>query len=143
MSQEEIKELEAHTLEIYMKELECMVSMSELYRTNYSVWSRMVHNRLRYPSIYPTDEKIDWALIYQYEAVMDTPQHMLDLFISVERDDYGVSLFPIFTPEGERRWDMDTEGYMRVYGVDRPTALKIKSLYRKQVILEPEWVKVG
>jgi len=139
MSQEEIKELEAQTLKQYLKELETRVSMPELYRTNYSVWSRMVHNRLRYPSIYPTDEKIDWALIHQYEAVMDTPQHMLDLFVSVERDDWGVASFPI----GERRWDMDTEGYMRVYGVDRPTALKIKSLYRKQVYLEPEWVKVG
>jgi hypothetical protein len=138
MSQDEIKELEAHTLEIYMKELEGMVSMPELYKSNYPVWDKMVHNRLRHP----TDEKIDWALIYQYEAVMDTPQHMLDLFVSVERDDWGVASFPIFTPEGERRWDMDTEGYMRVYGVDRPTALKIKSLYRKQVYLEPEWAKL-
>jgi len=134
MNQDEIKELEAQTLKQYLKELETLVSMPELYKSNYPLWDKMVHNRLRHP----TDEKIDWALIYQYEAVMDTPQHMLDLFVSVERDDWGVSSFPI----GEIRWDMDTEGYMRVYGVDRPMALKIKSLYRKQVFIELEWVKV-
>jgi hypothetical protein len=130
MGEDQIQELEANTLELYLKELETMVSMPELYKSNYPVWDKMVHNRLRHP----TDEKIDWALIYQYEAVMDTPQHMLDLFISVENDDW----FPV----GEIRRDMDTEGYMRVYGVDRIMALKIKSLYRKQVFIELEWVKL-
>jgi hypothetical protein len=134
MNQDEIKELEVQTLKQYLKELEALVSMPELYKSNYPLWDKMVHNRLRHP----TDEKIDWALMYRYEAVMDTPQHMLDLFVSVESDDWGVSSFP----EGGRHWDMDTEGYMRVYGVDRPMALKIKSLYRKQVFIELEWVKV-
>ena len=136
-NQIDVNEMEAEALAGYLKEIETMVSMPELYRTNYSEWSRMVHDTLRYPSIYPTDEKIDWALIYQYEAVRDTPQHMLDLFVAIQKDDVN----PIFTPAWERSGDMDTEGYMKVYDVDRPTALKIRSLYERRVILEPEWIK--
>jgi len=128
----DVNEMEAKALAGYLKEIETMVSMPELYRTNYPGWSRMVNDTLRYPSIYPTDEKIDWALIYQYEVVRATPKHMLDLFVTIQKD---------VTPAWERSGDMNTEGYMKVYGVDRPTALKIRSLYERRVILEPEWIK--
>jgi len=142
MGEDQIQELEANTLELYLKELEAMVSMPELYKSNYSLWWRMVKDTLRYPSIYPTDEKIDWALIYKYEEIRSTPQHLLDLFVSKKGDDWSASFLQGPTPERESHGNMDTEGYMKAYEVDRPTALKIKSLHRKRVYLEPEWVKI-
>jgi len=123
MSQDE---LEAHILEIYMKELETRVSMPELYRENRYLWSRMVVGSLRYPA----EGKIGGVLA-PYEEIRHTPQHNLDWLII---QNHIVSW----------RWrDLNTEGISETFGVDRPTALKIKSLIHSKVYLEPEWVKVG
>jgi hypothetical protein len=92
----------------------------------------MVKGLLRYP----TDEKVDWAAMARYEEVKGTVQHNLNWFMlhqdgwhSLER--YG----------WERLAALDTEGFMGMFGVDRPTALMIRSVHHRKVMLEPEWIK--
>lgn len=120
-------ELEAHTLEHYMKELETMVSMPEFYKNNKALWSRMVVGSLRHP----TDEKINWALLAPYEEIRHTPQHHLDWFVI---QNHIVAW----------KWrDLSTEGISETFDVDRPTALKIKSIVHNTVYLEPEWIRIN
>lgn len=133
----DVKELERNLLDDYLKELEGRVSLPELHKSRYHLWESLVKGTLRFPANRQERETIDWALMASYEDVRGTPQHNLDSFVMCQD---GWNVMPGY--EAERLDLLDVEGFMRCFGVDRATALKIKSVHRREVCIELEWVKV-
>lgn len=128
---DEVLELEA--IERYRRHLTSMVTYPELYESNYHLWEKMVKGALRHP----TNEKIDWAAMGRYEEVRGTTQHNLDWFM-LNQDGWNSLGRDAWT----RLFSLDTEETMEMFGVDRSTALMIRSVHHRKVMLEPEWEKV-
>jgi len=132
-TQYDMKDIECQVLQDYIEELETRVTMPDLYRRDYHTWERMVKGTLRHP----TEEKIDWKMMAEYEEVRGTTKHNYDWFIMNQEIWNSMHRY-----EAERLNDLDTEGFMEIFDVDRPTALMLMSVHRRKVILEPEWITI-
>jgi len=132
-TQYDIKDIERQVLQDYLEELVTRVSMPDLYQSDYHTWERMVKGTLRYP----TEEKIDWKMVLEYEEVRGTTQHQYDWFIMNQEIWNSMHRY-----EAERLNYLDTEGFMEIFDVDRPTALMLMSVYHRRIILEPEWITI-
>ena len=138
---EESLKLESLTREIltfYRYELRERVSMPALYRADQEMWWNIVKEVD--PNYAYREDNIK-SLYYsqkfkEYHNTTPLMQRRLDAFVLYMEEDSADSLVTVL---GLRT----TDDYCQAFGVDRTTALKIKSLYRKQVYLEPEWVKAG
>jgi len=135
--QYDIKDIERQVLHDYIEELETRVTMPDLYRRDYYTWERMVKGTLRYP----TEEKIDWKMMLEYDEVRGTTQHQYDWFI-MNRDIWRNAGGDMDRRVVTRLNTLDTEGFMEAFDIDRTTALMVISYYRREVILEPEWITI-
>jgi len=132
--------LETQTLNEFRKDLIEKVSMPELYRSDNELWWNIINE------VYPESMFNSWSERYKlyhkefnsyYKSVTQT-QKRFDQFVLFMEEKSGpvnMGYIKVLGING-------VEDYCTLFGVDRPTALKMKSLYDGEVVIEPEWIPI-
>jgi hypothetical protein len=132
--------LKTQTLNEFRKDLIEKVSMPELYRSDNELWWNIINE------VYPESMFNSWSERYKlyhkefnsyYKSVTQT-QKRFDQFVLFMEEKSGPVNMGYIKVLGIK----GVEDYCLSFGVDRATALKMKSLYDGKVVIEPEWIPI-
>jgi len=129
--------------EEYLEELYSRVSSSDLFLPKRFLWEHVIClvSYRDLPSSVNVDKAIYEKKVEHYrQKVTGQPQHSFNVFMAEIADRMnGYDGYVL------AEWNIgmeSVEGYMKKFGVDRDTALKMKSLYEDSPLIEMEWKQV-
>ena len=132
--------LEKQILNEFRKDLIEKVSMPELYHSDNELWWNIINE------VYPESMFNSWSERYNlyrkefnsyYKSVTQTQKRFDQFVLFMEEKSGPVNMGYIKVLEIK-----GVEDYCLSFGVDRATALKMKSLYDGEVVIEPEWIPI-